>query len=239
MTDAAPVVPVLQLREVVKEYPGSPPVRALDGVNLRIDHGELVAIVGPSGSGKSTLLNIMGALDRPTSGEVLIDGRPLSTLSDRQIAGVRGARLGFVFQQFHLLETQTAVDNVANGMLYQGRPARLRRALAVEALQRVGLGHRLEHRPGKLSGGERQRVAIARALLGDPSILLADEPTGNLDSRTSREIVELFLGLNAQGATIVIITHDLKLARSLPRAVAILDGAIRGERRSEIEEPAR
>jgi putative ABC transport system ATP-binding protein len=239
MTDAAPVVPVLQLREVVKEYPGSPPVRALDGVNLRIDHGELVAIVGPSGSGKSTLLNIMGALDRPTSGEVLIDGRPLSTLSDRQIAGVRGARLGFVFQQFHLLETQTAVDNVANGMLYQGRPARLRRALAVEALQRVGLGHRLEHRPGKLSGGERQRVAIARALLGDPSILLADEPTGTLDSRTSREIVELFLGLNAQGATIVIITHDLKLARSLPRAVAILDGAIRGERRSEIEEPAR
>jgi putative ABC transport system ATP-binding protein len=226
---------VLELRQVVKEYPGSPPVRALDGIDLRIEQGELVAIVGPSGSGKSTLLNIMGALDRPTTGEVLIDGISLRGLPDGRISAVRGRHLGFVFQQFHLLDGLNAVDNVATGTLYQGTPTPERRAEAEEMLNRVGLGHRLDHRPGKLSGGERQRVAIARALLGSPSILLADEPTGNLDSRTSAAIVELFHDLHSQGTTIVIITHDAELAANLPRAVTILDGQLQSDRRQDTE----
>jgi putative ABC transport system ATP-binding protein len=226
--------PVLELRNVTKEYPGTPPVVALAEVDLRIDRGELVAIVGPSGSGKSTLLNIMGALDRPSSGEVLIDGMSLDGLSDGRISAIRGRHLGFVFQQFHLLAGISAQENVAKGTLYQGRSATERRRAATEVLEQVGLGHRLDHLPGKLSGGERQRVAIARALLGAPSILLADEPTGNLDSRTSAEIVELFRDLHAQGATILVITHNRELARALPRTVTILDGRIQSDERHQV-----
>lgn len=223
--------PVLELRDVVKEYPGEPPVRALDDINLKIQRGELVAIVGPSGSGKSTLLNLMGALDRPSSGQILVEGTDLSRLRDARISAIRGARIGFVFQQFHLLDGMTATENVATGTLYQGIRRRRRRSLAVEALEKVGLGHRLDHRPGKLSGGERQRVAIARALMGDPAIVLADEPTGNLDSKSTDAIVELLRDLNRGGATIVMITHDRDLAEAMPRAVEILDGRINDDRR--------
>ncbi len=218
---------VLELRQVTKSYPGSPPIEVLKGIDLTITEGELVAIVGPSGSGKSTLLNMMGALDRPSTGEVLIDGTVVNGLGDRSLSGVRGLRLGFVFQQFHLLAGMSATENVATGLLYHGTSGRDRKRQARQALERVGLGHRLDQKPGKLSGGERQRVAIARALLGDPAIVLADEPTGNLDSQTTEEIVQLFLDLNKQGSTIVMITHDRDLAQSMPRVVEILDGEIR------------
>lgn len=220
-------VAALELRNVVRVYPGSPPIHALDGVDLRIDPGEMLAIVGPSGSGKSTLLNIMGTLDRPTSGAVLIDGIDTASLGDRQRCGLRSSRLGFIFQSFHLLEGARVIDNVANGLLYRGvsRSERLDRAR--EALELVALGDRATTRPPKLSGGQRQRVAIARALVGDPALILADEPTGNLDSKTSNDILGLLEDLNAHHrATIAIITHDLEVAARVPRRVLVRDGRI-------------
>jgi len=220
---------VLQLVEVAKHYPGTPPVKALDDVSLTVSRGELVAIVGASGSGKSTLLNIIGTLDRPTAGQVVIEQTPVASLSDAGLAGLRSARIGFIFQQFHLLEAISALDNVATGLLYQGVHRGDRRALAREALDRVGLGHRVGHKPPQLSGGERQRVAIARAIVGDPAIVLADEPTGNLDSQSSADIVALLRGLNADGSTIIVITHDQDIAAALPREITLSDGCIVGD----------
>ena len=218
--------PVLELAEVVKSY-GEVPV--LHGVDLRVDPGELVAVVGPSGSGKSTLLHIIGTLERPSGGTVRINGTDVARLGDRQVADVRARDIGFVFQQFFLAAHATALENVADGMLYAGVPARTRRRRAAEALDRVGLSHRAQFKPSKLSGGERQRVAIARALAGRPAIVLADEPTGNLDSATGATIVELLHELNADGATIIVITHDHDLAGRLPRQVQVLDGRIVGD----------
>jgi len=217
---------VLDLKGVVKEYPGTPPVRALAGVDLEIRSGELVGVVGPSGSGKSTLLHVMGTLDRPTEGEIHVAGYDLSTLSDRDLSAVRARNIGFVFQQFHLLDGYTALDNVADGLLYTGMSAFERRELAGEALNRVGLGHRITHESNKLSGGERQRVAVARAVLGRPAIVMADEPTGNLDSKSSDAIVELLEELNDEGITLVVITHNSEIAERFPRQVSLRDGLI-------------
>jgi putative ABC transport system ATP-binding protein len=217
---------VLELDGVTKVYGEDPPVAALRGVSFAVLPGELVAIVGPSGSGKSTLLHVMGTLERPTSGVVRIDGVDAAALDDGAVSRLRARRIGFVFQQFFLAEHATARENVADGLLYAGVPAAERHARAGEALERVGLAHRATFKPTKLSGGERQRVAIARALVGRPAIVLADEPTGNLDSATGASIMELIRELNAEGATILMITHDGGLAEQLGRQIRVLDGRV-------------
>jgi putative ABC transport system ATP-binding protein len=225
------VVPVLELEAVTKTYGSEPPVPALRGVSFRVLRGELVAIVGPSGSGKSTLLHLMGTLERPSAGRVWITGVDVAELDDRQLAAVRATRIGFVFQQFFLAEHASALENVADGLLYAGAPVAERRERAAEALARVGLGRRLAARPTQLSGGERQRVAIARALVGRPAIVLADEPTGNLDSATGQAIMDLIEELHGQGATIVVITHEHEIAARIPRQIALRDGRIVTDRR--------
>lgn len=217
---------VLSLHGVTKEYPTTPPVRALRGVDFAVTRGELVGVVGPSGSGKSTLLHIMGTLDRPTAGEVTVAGYNINDLSDKDLSALRSRHIGFVFQQFHLLSGYTALDNVADGLLYTGLNVGTRRELARRALLRVGLGHRLGHVATKLSGGERQRVAVARALVGTPSIVLADEPTGNLDSKNSDAIVELIRQINDEGVTFVVITHNRDIAEAFPRTAGLRDGRI-------------
>ena len=236
--------PVLLLDQVVKEYEGDPPLRILHGIDLTVTQGELVAVVGPSGSGKSTLLSLIGTLDRPTSGRIELDGHDLTDLSDRRIAALRARSIGFVFQQFFLLPGLTTVDNVATGLLYTGETARRRQERAVRALREVGLAHRLDHRPDQLSGGEKQRVAIARALVGAPGLLLADEPTGALDTASGQGVVDLLLRLNAQGTTVVVITHDRDLALSYPRQIGLQDGRIEfdrsdGTRAHAVPHPAR
>jgi putative ABC transport system ATP-binding protein len=220
---------VLEMSGVTRVYPGTPPVPALRGIDLRVDSGELVSVVGPSGSGKSTLLHIMGTLDRPTAGRVEVGGYQVGRMSDRQLSALRAQRIGFVFQQFHLLDAETALDNVADGLLYTGRPAAQRRAMAAETLERVGLVNRMGQHASKLSGGERQRVAVARAIVGRPALVLADEPTGNLDSQSSDSIVELLEELNAEGITLVVITHNSEIAARFPRRVALRDGLIEND----------
>jgi putative ABC transport system ATP-binding protein len=222
----------VELAGVTKTYPGEPPVHALAGIDLTVHAGEMLAIVGPSGSGKSTLLHVLGTLDRPTSGTVRIAGYETAKLSERQLAALRAHHIGFVFQQFFLAERQSLMDNVADGLLYTGLAQRERRARALVALDQVGLAHRARYRPTTLSGGQRQRVAITRALVGRPALVLADEPTGNLDSHTGAEIVALLSELHRTGSTIVVITHDHDLADRMPRRLDVLDGVIVAEHRN-------
>jgi putative ABC transport system ATP-binding protein len=216
---------VLELEAVTKSY-GDPPIRSLQGVSFSVGAGELVAVAGPSGSGKSTLLHLMGTLERPTSGRVAITGLDVAELRDRELATVRATRIGFIFQQFFLAEHSSVLDNVADGLLYAGVAAAERREQAANALIAVGLGERLKASPPQLSGGERQRVAIARALVGAPAVVLADEPTGNLDSTTGGQIMDLIEELNDQGATIVVITHEHAIADRCPRRIQLLDGSV-------------
>jgi putative ABC transport system ATP-binding protein len=219
---------IVTLRGVGREYPGG--VTALRDVDLDVGSGELVAIVGPSGSGKTTLLNVMGTLDRPSAGQVVVDGFDVAELSDRELSALRARRIGFVFQHFHLAPGVSALDNVADGLLYTGAGLRERRERAEAALRRVGLGHRLTHRPHELSGGEKQRTAIARAVVREPALLLADEPTGALDSQSGEGVMRVLLGLNETGTTIVVITHEQVVASHLPRQVSMLDGRVVDDR---------
>jgi putative ABC transport system ATP-binding protein len=228
--------PALDIDNVTKTYPGEPPVQALRGLSLTIGRGELVGIVGPSGSGKTTLLQLIGTLDRPTSGRVRITGLDVATMADEEVAYLRATRIGFVFQQFFLAEHSTVLDNVADGLLYAGIPISERRQRALDALELVGLAERPHARPTQLSGGQRQRVAIARALVGQPAIVLADEPTGNLDQATGHAILSLVDQLHHAGSTIVVITHDHAIAQRMPRKVEILDGQIVADTRAIREE---
>ena len=234
MSDSATVSEVLSVENVHKRYPTTPPVHALRGISFKIAESELVSVVGPSGCGKSTLLHLMGTLDRPSSGEVVVAGHRVSDLSDGDLSSIRAHHIGFVFQQFHLLSGMTALDNVADGLLYTGQPRSSRRELAEIELQRVGMGHRLDQDSTKLSGGELQRVATARAIVGGPSIVLADEPTGSLDSKNSEAIIELIKELHSAGSTIVVITHDTEIANSFPRVIAMRDGQVEKDSLSQV-----
>jgi putative ABC transport system ATP-binding protein len=224
--------PVLEVDSVTKTYQTQPPVTALRGVSFSVAAGELAAIVGPSGSGKTTLLHLMGTLDQPTSGTVRLAGTDVAALSDREVAFLRASRIGFVFQQFFLAEHKSLLDNVADGLLYAGVRLAVRREKALDALSAVGLADRADARPTQLSGGQRQRVAIARALAGEPAIILADEPTGNLDQATGQSILALFSDLNERGATIVLITHDMSIASRMPRRIEMLDGHVAADTRT-------